>query len=166
MLDISALYVWNCLEQARNGENLYGGDVAEIYAQHLAPNEPVEDPWKHAGKALYALLRQFCNANRVSAFVDGRPIGDWMNNYKFFHKCDVRISNDEQRIDTGDGSATEVQQNSVGHLQVDSEESVENEGSDQILSPVFSHGQSKQTFEELENAIRQRYEEGKQSNNS
>lgn len=143
MFDISALYVWNCLEQARDGKNLYGGDIAEVYAQHLAPNEPVEDQWKHAGKALYALLRQFCNTNRVSAFVDGRPIGDWMNDYKFFHKCDVRISNDEQGIDTEDRSTAEVQQDSAGHLQIGTKESIAVESSEEVLSTVFSHGQSR-----------------------
>ena len=109
MLDISALHVWNCLELAKKGEHPYGGDMAEVYAQHLAPHEPVEDSWEYAGKALYALLQQFCKVNGVCASIDGRLIGDWMNDYKFFHKCDVRIFDDEQSAEGGEGSSGEVQ---------------------------------------------------------
>lgn len=94
MIDASLLYVWDCLERAKESKHPYGGDVAEIFAQHLVPKEPTNDQWKHAGKTLYALLEQFCKVNRVEATVNGRKIGKWMEEFNLIHKCDVRIYED------------------------------------------------------------------------
>jgi hypothetical protein len=91
----SVLYVWSRLEQARDNLDPLYGDETEIYVQHLLPDDldyQSKDIWVQAGKALYTIIRGFCERNKVTAFVDGEEIGDWMNDFAFFHKVDVRIA--------------------------------------------------------------------------
>ncbi|KKM04737.1 hypothetical protein LCGC14_1761190 [marine sediment metagenome] len=92
---MDSLYAWGMLEWARQGKHPYGGDTAEIYIQHLLPNWPLEPkpPWTKASKILRAVIERFCQTYNVSAEVNGKTIGNWMDNYELLHKCDVRIYN-------------------------------------------------------------------------
>jgi hypothetical protein len=95
-IDVSnALYVWSCLEQAHKRKNPFGGNTAEIYVQHLLPidyDASLGKPlWIQASKNLYSILTKFCEVNNVKAFVNGQTAGDWMNEYQFLHRCEVRI---------------------------------------------------------------------------
>ncbi len=125
MIETKALHIWMGLELAKDGKHPYGEDITEIYPLHLIPEEPVGNPWMRAGKTLYELLKQFCQLNRVWASIDGRRMGEWMNEYKFFHKCDVRIFEDKQ------------------------EEVVD----EPLLAPIFQSKQSEDFFRTIENAI-------------
>jgi hypothetical protein len=94
----SVFHIWSRLEQAKDKIDPMYGDETEIYVQHLIPDDAdyqSKDLWKQAGKALYSILQGFCECNNVKAFVDGKEIGDWMNDYSFVHKCDVRIASKE-----------------------------------------------------------------------
>lgn len=160
MIDKDALYVWASLEQARNGVHPYGGDMVEVFAQHLAPGEFDGDQWLEAGKTLYAVLRQFCMVNGVCASVDGKEVGDWMNDYRFFHKCDVRIYINEQDTERT-GSSPKVSESGSQHSQKHSQKVSSYQVPKEILSPVFHDGRSEQTFKELENEVQARYQKVK-----
>lgn len=97
MIETKAIHIWAGLEYAMNGKHPYGGDITEIYPQHLVSDNSTDDHWIQAGKTLYTILKQFCMANSVCASVDGRQLGDWMNEYRFFRKCDVRIYKDNRK---------------------------------------------------------------------
>jgi hypothetical protein len=99
----SVFHIWSRLEQASNNRDPMYGDMTEIYVQHLLPEDldyQLKDLWKQAGKALYSILTEFCNLHNARAFVDGKEIGEWMNDYSFFHKCDVRIAKKEEPCET------------------------------------------------------------------
>lgn len=87
--------IWFELEEAKINKHPYGGDIVKIYAQHFVSGKPNEDQWVEAGQRLYAMLTKFCILNNTNAYIDGREIGDWMKEYRFFHNCDVRIANHE-----------------------------------------------------------------------
>ena len=122
------LYVWFCLEQAKNNRHPYGGDTAEIFAQHCISKDSSDNQWKQAGKNLYTVINQFCNIHKLSASVNGKEIGNWMNDYNFFHKCDVRIIND-QRTTTGMGSSSKVYKNPRKHNKKNPKGNNSNKGS-------------------------------------
>ena len=93
------LYVWNCLAQAKEGINPYGRTVAEVYVEHLIPRleETTENTWREASRNLHKVISNFCDVNCVQASVNGREIGDWMDDYELKHKCDVRIYKGKQK---------------------------------------------------------------------
>lgn len=95
--DVSnALHVWYCLEQAKDRSDPYGSDIADIYVQHLLPSDYDASAgkvlWLQASKNLRNILTAFCNAHGVDAFVNGKPVGEWMDEYQLLHKCEVRIA--------------------------------------------------------------------------
>ena len=99
----SVFHIWSQLESAKNNCNNIHGDIAEIYVQHLLPENvdyQIKDLWKQAGKTLYFILKEFCELHNSKAFVDGKEIGEWMNDYSFLHKCDVRIAKKEEPCET------------------------------------------------------------------
>lgn len=124
MIDTRAFHIWTGLEHAKDGIHPYGGNITEIYPLHLFPDKPVDKPWEQAGKTLYAILKQFCSANNVCASVDGREIGDWMNKYKFFRKCDVKIYEGKPIIDLNEAD-----------------------------EPIFQSKESEELFKKIENTI-------------
>ena len=93
------LFVWNVLDQAKNGKHPYGIDIAEVYVKHLLPHSlevaSAADAWKQASRNLHTVLRNFCDLNCVKASIDGIEVGDWLDNYELKHKCDVRIYREE-----------------------------------------------------------------------
>jgi len=94
-MNISSLYVWGMLEWARQGKHPYDGDTAEIYVQHLFLDRSLKtkSSWTKASRILRAVIERFCQTYNVSAEVNGKAVGDWMDNYELRHKCDVRIYN-------------------------------------------------------------------------
>ena len=96
------LYVWDILNQAKDGVNPYGMNVAEVYVKHLMPNkfevENETDAWRQASKNLHTVLKNFCDLNCVKASVNGKKIGKWMNTYELRHKCDVMIYTKKSRL--------------------------------------------------------------------
>ena len=89
-----ALYVWAMLDQARDDKHPYGEHTAEIFAQHLISDGPItKDTWKQAGALLYKIIQQYCKVTSTKAFVNGREIGEWMNDFELLHSCEVRIDN-------------------------------------------------------------------------
>jgi len=126
MIETGAIHIWAGFEHAMNNVHPYGGDITEVYPQHLVPDKPIGDPWIQAGKTLYALLKQFCLVNDVCASVDGRQLGEWMNEYRFFHKCDIRIYKNE---------------------------SIHSETTEAVLLPIFQSRESEKLFRKIENAI-------------
>jgi len=115
MNSLDTLHIWNGLELAKDKAHPYGKDIAEVYALHFLPENPDGDPWIHAGRNLYYLLTAFCYYHGVQVTVDGRIPGDWMNNFKFIHKCDVRVFKDESSQLERKGSGEAVQENGLGH---------------------------------------------------
>ena len=90
----SVFYIWSRLKQAKDKSDPSFGNITEIYIEHLLPGDldyQSKDLWKQAGKTLYIILQEFCEQNNVRAFVDGKEIDNWMNDYSFFHKCSIRI---------------------------------------------------------------------------
>jgi hypothetical protein len=89
------LYIWSCLERARTRTLPYKDDTAEIYVQRLLPQDynasTGKTLWKQAGKNLYSILSEFCKSNNVSAIVNGKTMGEWLNDYELNYKCDVKI---------------------------------------------------------------------------
>lgn len=91
-----ALHVWYCLEMAKEGVGTYGGNSADIYVQHLLP--PDYDTsigkalWIQASKNLKQIVTAFCNMHGVDASINGKPVGDWMDEYQLVHKCEVHIT--------------------------------------------------------------------------
>jgi hypothetical protein len=92
----NALHVWYCLEQAKDRSDPYGSDTAEIYVQHLLPIDfdasAGKALWIQASKNLRSILNMFCNSHCVDAFVNGRPIGEWMDEHQLLDRCEVRIA--------------------------------------------------------------------------
>lgn len=95
------LFVWDSLQQAKDGINPYGKTVAEIYVQHLLPHkfevEDEKEAWKQASKNLKKVVTKFCELNGVKAHIDGKEVGEWMNNFELRHKCDVSIFNNKTK---------------------------------------------------------------------
>lgn len=91
----NALYVWSCLEQARNKKSPYGKDVTEVYVQNLLPDNynPAigKTLWVQASKTLYSITKTFCDSTNTKAFINGREIGEWMNECPILDRCEVRI---------------------------------------------------------------------------
>lgn len=125
MIETGAIHIWAGLERAMYGVHPYGGDITEVYPQHLVPDKPTRDPWIQAGKTLYALLKQFCLVNDVCASINGRQLGVWMSEYRFFHKCDIRIYKNE---------------------------SIHSETTEPALQPIFQSRESEKLFRTIENA--------------
>ena len=113
MKNLSLLNVWNNLELAKNGAHPYGGNILEVYARYFVPSSGA-DKWRVAGQRLYVILEKFCELHDVGIFVDGKELGPWLNNYNFFHKCDIRVSKNESIKVARFGGGEEVQKDSAG----------------------------------------------------
>jgi len=91
-----ALHIWHCLEKAKDGHGMYVGDIAEIYVQYLLPTDydasAGKTLWLQASKNLRQIITMFCNTHYVDAFINGRLVGEWMDEYQLLHKCEVRIA--------------------------------------------------------------------------
>lgn len=104
------LALWSELDDALNGQNGYGGDVAELYAyrfdvyspvRHIPPGKPDWEPDAAAERAkrLYDLLRLFASqrncrisiGGRNGARWIGRTLGRWLLSEPFDHRVHVRV---------------------------------------------------------------------------
>lgn len=126
MNSLNTIHIWDALELAKNDIHPYGGNIAELYALHFLPEKSNGDPWKHAGQNLRNLLVAFCHYHNVSVTVNGKPIGDWMDGFKFIHKCDVKVLKNESEKSSGNGHRRKVPKDRYGY-------STEREESEKIL---------------------------------
>jgi len=141
MKSLNTIHIWNGLEMAKNKVHPYGGDILEIYSHHLLPNVPDGDPWVHAGRNLHSLLTAFCHYHNVKAIVNGKQSGEWLDSYKFIHKCDVRIVNE---------NTISSQKETSRYLFSESSEAHPYQNSERVASNFLEADQSKQLIGELE----------------
>lgn len=150
MNSLNTIHIWDALELAKNNIHPYGGNIAELYALHFLPERSDGNPWKHAGKNLYSLLRAFCHYHNVDVTIDGRPIGNWMDGFKFIHKCDVRVIENESKKSNVNRRGREISEGCYEH-------SAKRKESEKVLhNTQNSHGRRITTLEPVksENFIR------------
>ena len=140
MNSLNTIHIWNSLELAKHKSHPYGGDIAEVFAHHFLPKTPNDDQWVHAGKNLHSLLIAFCHYHNVKVTVNGRISGEWLDSYKFIHKCDVRVINENKTTETKTSCNSFNQSSS----------SYSHQSSERMASNLLEVDRSKQFIGELE----------------
>lgn len=107
---VQALGIWSELEDARQGLNGYGGDVAELYVYRFMPHDPlvarsaevgaagdlVQEAYDQANESMHNLLRHFAKKRRVRIDIEGphgwTGVGGWLKAARYTHRVHVRVT--------------------------------------------------------------------------